>query len=51
MESDPGQAVRFGDSCQDPASLPASMQQHVEEETHIVGTLEAVHEDNASGGR
>ena len=51
MESDPAGALRVAIPASLRAGLPASVRQHVEEETTIEGTLEVLHEDSAAGGR
>jgi hypothetical protein len=51
MESDPGEVLRLALPGKIRAQLPARVQQHVEQESAVEGTLEVLHEDNASGGR
>jgi hypothetical protein len=51
MESDPGEVLRLALPVKIRAHLPARVQQHIEQESDVEGTLEVLHEDNASGGR
>jgi hypothetical protein len=50
MESSPGEVLRLAIPASVRAGLPASVQQHVEEEMDIEGTLEVLHADNDTGG-
>ena len=48
VETDPGEVLRLALPSRIRASLPASVQAHVEEDTTIDGTLEILHEDGAN---
>ena len=48
MESDPGEFLRVALPAAIRASLPASVQAHVEQDEDIEGTLEVLHEDGAN---
>lgn len=50
MESDPGAVLRLAIPASVRAGLPASVQQHVEEEVDIEGTFEILHADDDRGG-